>query len=278
MDSLLHLRTHCTPWGSGYNSVKPARLKWHQNTKHWGCVGKTQVFTKRKLAEFKSGQQRVCQANCWRRLTLYLCWWLNPKSLTLLLKSSFSCSDCYAWNYDRQESSQESPPWTSCPVGLMVCRLILFWTSCEGKEKQPVSSPGGWMKWRMSRCRERQPGKKSPRLSTAFVSGQKRLFGHVCMHCFVHNDPFHPILVIESQTVTDAHLATTDAANPNQVEEDTGCGEEPGNNSFHAAPRTIKAYESQGSSIKLRWLMKKKVKLLQWFWMLLVNKCFDPDF
>lgn len=55
---------------------------------------------------------------------------------------------------------------------------------------------------------------------TAAVTGSvKGLFGHVCMHCFVHNDPFHPILVIESQTVTDAHLATTDAANPNQVEE-----------------------------------------------------------
>lgn len=40
-------------------------------------------------------------------------------------------------------------------------------------------------------------------------------------------------MVIESHSLTDAHLATTDAANPTQVEEDPGCGEEP------AAPRTI---------------------------------------
>lgn len=36
----------------------------------------------------------------------------------------------------------------------------------------------------------------------------KGLFGHLCIHHVVHRDPFHPVLVTESQTVPDTHLAT----------------------------------------------------------------------
>lgn len=79
------------------NSMEPAHLQRHQSTKHSESVGKTEEFYKHKLSEFKSRKTVMMKATSVSSKALeasyavgYLCSWRNQKSLTQLLKSSFS--------------------------------------------------------------------------------------------------------------------------------------------------------------------------------------------
>lgn len=124
-------------------------------------------------------------------------------------------NDFYGWNYDG--SQREFPRQiTPRPFGLMECRSVLLeseksvdiktgiWFRCQ-EENRPFSTAlanicTGANIWN---------GVNICAGDAAVVTGSvKGLFGHVCIHHVVRRDPFYPVLVTESQTVPDTHLAT----------------------------------------------------------------------